>query len=94
MDQGFIQNEIKSLNENYNVQMFSTNVRDGKAFAAEQKIRELKKRIFRLKSFNQKDKIRLKPNDIIRKATNSMNKIPSEKYGIEPDRVQKGKLFV
>ena len=36
--------------------MFSTNVRGEKAFAAEQKIRGLKKRIFRLKSFNKKDK--------------------------------------
>ena len=41
--------------------MFSTNVRGGKAFAAEQKIRGLKKRIFRLKSFNKKGKKCIKP---------------------------------
>ena len=34
--------------------MFSTAVRGSKAFAAEQKIRELKKRIFRFKSLENK----------------------------------------
>ena len=33
--------------------MFSTAIRGGKAFAAEQNIRELKKRIFRLKSLEK-----------------------------------------
>lgn len=42
-DQKFIQNEIKNLHKKYNVQMFSTNVRSGKTYAVEQKIRELKK---------------------------------------------------
>ena len=42
-DQKFIQNEIKNLNKKYNIQLFSTNVRGRKAFAAELKIRELKK---------------------------------------------------
>ena len=42
-DQEFIQNEIKNLHKKYNVQMFSTNVRSGKTYAVEQKIRELKK---------------------------------------------------
>ena len=42
-DQEFQQNEIKKLNKKYDVEMFSTRRRGGKAFAAEQKIRELKK---------------------------------------------------
>ena len=42
-DLEFQQNEIKRLNEKYNVEMFSSWVRRGKAYAAEQKIRELKK---------------------------------------------------
>ena len=41
-DLEFKQNEIKKLNEQYNVEMFYSKVRGGKAFAAEQKIRELK----------------------------------------------------
>ena len=42
-DLEFKQNEIKKLNEQYNVEMFHSKVRGGKAFAAEQKIREFKK---------------------------------------------------
>ena len=38
----FQQNEIKKLNKKYDVEMFSTRVRGGKAFAAEQKIRQKK----------------------------------------------------
>ena len=36
------QNEIKKLNDEFNVDMFHTKIRGGKAFAAEQKIREFK----------------------------------------------------
>ena len=39
-DLEFQQNEIKRLNEESNVEMYSTKVREGKAFVAEQKIRE------------------------------------------------------
>ena len=35
----FLQNEIKKLNQKYNVDMFSTTLCGGKAFAAEHKIR-------------------------------------------------------
>ena len=38
-DLEFQRNEIKKLNKKHNVEMFSTRVRGGKAFAAEQKIR-------------------------------------------------------
>ena len=41
-DLEFKQNEIKKLNKKYNIEMFSTRIRSGKAFIAEQKIRELK----------------------------------------------------
>ena len=39
-DLEFLQTEIKKLNEKYSVNMFSTKLRGGKAFSAEQKIRE------------------------------------------------------
>ena len=39
-DLEFLQNEIKKLNEKYNVNMFSTKLRGGKAFSPKQKIRE------------------------------------------------------
>ena len=42
-DQEFKQRNIKKRNEKFNVEMYSTYLRGGKAFSAEQKIRELKK---------------------------------------------------
>ena len=52
-DQEFKQEKIFELNKKYNGEMFSTTVRGGKAFAAKQKLRELKKRIFRLKALEK-----------------------------------------
>ena len=49
VDQEFQQLRIKDLNREHNIEMFSTSLRGGKAFAREQKIRELKKRVSRLK---------------------------------------------
>ena len=40
--QEFKQRNIKQLNKKFNVEMYSTHLRGGKAFAAEQKICELK----------------------------------------------------
>ena len=42
VDNEFQQVKIKDLNDENNVEMFTSLVRGGKAFAAEQKIRELK----------------------------------------------------
>ena len=56
-DQELKQKKIFELNKKYNVGMFSTGVRGGKTFAADQKLRELKKRIFRLKALEKKSKI-------------------------------------
>ena len=41
--QEFKQRKIEELNKKLDVEMYSTHLRGGKAFAAEQKIRELKK---------------------------------------------------
>ena len=40
IDLKFKQNQIKKLNDEFNVEMFHTKVRGGKAFAAEQKLKE------------------------------------------------------
>ena len=50
-DLGFNQNKIKQLNKKFDVNMFYTKVRGGKAFAAEQKIREFRKIVVRSKQF-------------------------------------------
>ena len=52
-DLEFLQNEIKELNKKYNVDMFSTKLRGRKVFAAEQKIREFKKLLFKSKQLHK-----------------------------------------
>ena len=46
MNQEFQQNKIRKLYKKFNVEMFSTRIRGGKAFAAEQKICKFKKFLF------------------------------------------------
>ena len=73
--------------------MFSTAVRGGKAFAAEQNLRELKKRISRLLALRRNSKAKVKsPNLIIQKAVENMNSLPTAKYGVEPDEIEKRSL--
>ena len=61
VDNEFQQVKIKDLNDQNNVEMFTTSARGGKAFAAEQKIRELKTIISKLNL----QKIKLSPAKII-----------------------------
>ena len=91
-DQEFQQNEIKKLNVKYNVEMFSTRIRGGKAFAAEQKIRELKKVIFKTKRTYKLSKKRINSKKIIQKAVENLNKTNSEKYGLSPENIEKKTL--
>ena len=87
------QKEIFDLNKKYNVEMFSTAVRVGKAFAAKQKLRELKKRLSKLLQPQGNSKIKLKsPNLIIQKAVENMNSLPTAKYGVKPDKIEKRSL--
>ena len=55
-DLEFNQNRIKQLNEKFNVDMYHTKISGGKAFAAEQKIREFKKILLRSKRFKKMKK--------------------------------------
>ena len=85
VDNEFQPVKIKDLNEMNNVEMFATSIRGGKAFAAEQKIRELKTRISKLNA--QKPKI--SPTKIILNSAINMNNIPSKKYGLIPEEIEK-----
>ena len=91
-DLEFQQNDIKRLNKKYNVDMFSTRVRGGKAFAAEQKIREFKKLLLKTKTLYQKSKKKIKPSEIIKKVTANMNKTKSQKYDVEPEKIKEKSL--
>ena len=67
--------------------MFSSKIWGGKAFAAEQKIRDLKRLLLKSKNKDKRNKVRLNPLKLIQKATNNLNKMPTQKYGVEPERV-------
>ena len=84
VNQEFQQVRIKDLNKQNNVEMFSTSLRGGKAFAAEQKIRELKTRISKLKG----QKLKITRKKIIEISTKNMNIQPSKKYGLSPEEVE------
>ena len=55
-DKEFNQNKIQQLNKNFDVEMYHTNLRGGKAFAAEQKICEFKKILLGSKRFEKQKK--------------------------------------
>ena len=72
--------------------MFHSRFRGGKAFAAQQKIRELKKIFLRTKRFIKLRKKRIRPNELIRKAVQNMNETISTKYGFAPETIEKRSL--
>ena len=64
--------------------MFTTTVRGGKAFKAEQKIRELKSRIAKLSAL----KMKVPPTTIILQSSENMNNVKNEKYGASPSEIE------
>ena len=64
--------------------MFSTELWRGKAFAAEQKIREFKKLLYKSKRIEKRKGNRINSNKLIEKATNNLNRTKSVKYGFAP----------
>ena len=87
-DLEFKQNAIKNLNKEFNAEMFHSKVRGGKAFAAEQKIREFKKILLKSKRFVKSSGERIKPNQLIKKAVENMNETASTKYGVSPETLE------
>ena len=88
----FKQNQIKKLNDEFDVEMFYTNVRGGEAFAAEQKIREFKKILLKSKRFKKFRKNRIRPNKYIKKAAQNINETISTKYQLAPEKIEKRSL--
>ena len=91
-DLEFKQNQIKKLNDEFNVDMFHTREKGEKAFAAEQKIRQFKKTLLRSKRLEKDRGKRIKPNDLIRKAAQNMNETISTKYQLVPETSEKRSL--
>ena len=92
VDLEFQQNKIKEINQKYNVEMFSSKNRGGKAYVAEQKIREFKKILFRIKKTYKRLKKRLNSAKLIKKTAQNMNNTKSIKYGLEPEVIEKQSL--
>ena len=92
MDNEFLQIKIKYLNDKYNVTMFTTSIRGGKAFATEQKIREFKSSIAKLEVIFDKYNAKIPPTTLIRQLTENMRNVKSEKYGISHDDIEKRSL--
>ena len=88
VDNEFQQVKIKDLNDENNVEMFTSSVRGGKAFAAEQKIRELKTRVSKLNA----QKLKISPAKIVQNSTLITNLIKSVKYGLSPKEIKKRSL--
>ena len=84
VDSNIQQVRIKDLNDLNNVDMFTVSVRGGKAFAAEQKIRELKTRIAKLNV----QKLKISPAKIIQKSTLNMNLMKNKKYALSPEEIE------
>ena len=88
VDNEFQQVKIKELNDANNVEMFTSSIKGGKAFAAEQKIRELKTRISKLKT----QKLKISPTKIIKNSTLDMSLMKSVKYGLSPEEIERTSL--
>ena len=88
VDNEFQQVKIKNLNDINNVEMFTSAVKGGKAFAGEQKIRELKTRIAKINV----QKLKISPTKIIEMSTANMNLSPSKKYGLAPVEIEQRAL--
>ena len=84
VEKEFQQVKIKDLHDKYGVEMFSTTVRGGKAFAAEQIIIELKSRIAKLNAL----KMKLLPTTIILQYSENMNNVKSKKYGANLNNIE------
>ena len=87
-DREFQQMDIKKLNKEFDVDMYSTNLRSGKPFAAEQKIREWKKLLLRSKRIKKLLGKRVKRNELIKKATCNLNNTHCVKYSFSPEQIE------
>ena len=67
--------------------MFHTKLRGGKVFAAEQKIREFKKILLRVKRFRKFRKNRIRPNELLKKAAQNMRETISARYQLAPETI-------
>ena len=80
-----LQVKIKDLDDENNIEMFTSSVRGGEAFAAEQKIRELNTETAKLNA----EKLKITATKIIKNSALNMNIMKSEKYGLSPEETER-----
>ena len=82
-DLEFQQNETKKLSKKYYVDMFSIRLRGCKVFAAEQKVRELKRLLLKIKTRYKREKTTINPCKLAEKKLNivkSKRKFYTDKF--------------
>ena len=93
VDNEFQKVKIKDLNDENNVEMFTSLVRGGKLFATQQKIRELETKTAKLNA----QKLKITPTKIIQNSVLNINNMKSKKYGLSPEEIERrylaGKRF-
>ena len=85
VDNEFQKVKIKDLNDENNVEMFTSLVRGGKLFAAQQKIRELETKTAKLNA----QKLKITPTKIIQNSVLNINNMKSKKYGLSPEEIER-----
>ena len=90
--QEFKQRNIEELNKKFNIEIYSTHLRGGKAFLAEQKIRELKKLLFKSNRIEKFKGNCIKPNKLIKKAKFNLNNRRSAKHRYSPEQIEEQAL--
>ena len=85
VDNELQQVEIKDLNDENNIEMFTSSVTGGRAFASEKNIRGLKSRVAKMNP----QKLKMKRTKIIQNSALNMNTMKSEKYGLSPEGIEK-----
>ena len=88
IDQEFKHRNIEELNKKFKVKMYSTHLSGRKAFAAEQKVRELKKLLLRSKRI---EKFKAKRTN--KKPTFNLNNTRSEKCGYSPEQIEEQQKY-
>ena len=79
VDNEFRQGKIHDLNDQNNVEIFTTLIRGGKVFVAEQKTRVAKLNI---------QKLNFSPTKIILKPAANLNNVISKKCGLSPAEIE------
>ena len=87
------QNQIKKLNDEFNVEMFHTKESAGrKSICCRTENKRIQKNLLRSKRFEKSGKNRIKLNDLIKKVAQNMNKTISTKYQLAPETIEKRSL--